>query len=157
MTISLIAAKVSDLSKIYTLQKAAFHSLYETYHDEGTSPYKESFVRLKRKYNHPDNHFFLLQRKKQLIGFIKIATNKETNVIRISPIAILPSYQGKGYGKETMLEAERLFSAKKAILSTIKQEEKLVHFYISCGYKITGYEHSGTPGMDFVYLEKTLT
>ncbi len=77
----------------------------------------------------PNNHFFLIQRNEQIIGFIKITTDDEQETIRISPIALLPVYQNKGYGKMALLEAEMTFPARKVILSTIKEEVKLVKFF----------------------------
>ena len=157
MPISFIAAKENDLLNIYAIQKIAFQSLYETYHDVSTSPYRESMARLRKKMNHPNNHFFLIQRKEQIIGFIKISTDDEQETIRISPIALLPAYQNKGYGKMALLKAEMTFPARKAILSTIKEEVKLVKFYQSCGYVMTRDEPSDIEGMHFVYFEKDLS
>lgn len=156
MTISLIEANAKDLSIIYLIQKAAFRSLYETYQDERTSPFKETLEKLQRKFNQPNNHYFLIQKKEENIGFIKITMDIETETIRIAPIALLPVHQGKGYGKTALLLAESIFPARKAILSTIKEEAHLVHFYESCGYVLTDCASSDTAGMHFVYFEKTL-
>lgn len=156
MSLSLTDAHKSDLALIFDIQKKAFESLYSKYHDDNTSPYMETFKSLHQKFVNPENHFFLIQLESLTVGFLKISTNSKRETIRISPIAILPKHENKGYGKLALFEAETKFEAKKSILSTIKQEDKLVHFYKSCGYTPTGYKESNTEGMSFIYFEKFL-
>lgn len=156
MSLSLVAAKSNDLNLIFEIQKTSFKSLYSKYHDDESSPFMQTFESLLKKFNNPGNYFFLIQVDDLIVGFLNISTNSRRDLIRVAPIAILPKHENKGYGKLALFEAETKFEAKKSILSTIKEEDRLVHFYKSCGYTPTGYSESNTKGMSFIYFEKLL-
>lgn len=77
------------------------------------------------------------------------------NVCRVSPILILPAFQGKGYAQEAMLALEEMYpQAETWRLDTIGEEEKLCHLYEKLGYRRTGREEILQPGMTIVYYEK---
>ncbi|MCH4167997.1 MAG: GNAT family N-acetyltransferase [Streptococcaceae bacterium] len=157
MTLTLYSAKQNDLQIIFNIQKKAFEALYFRYKDDATSPYKETFEDLEKKFNQTNNHYFLIKNKNVSIGFLKITKKNEESVIRISPIAIIPMFEKNGYGKQAILMAEKIFNAQKSILSTIKQEKKLIRFYQSCGYNLNGYKQSKTKGLTFAFFEKKIS
>ncbi|MCL2427552.1 MAG: GNAT family N-acetyltransferase [Oscillospiraceae bacterium] len=70
-------------------------------------------------------------------------------------MCILPDHQGKGYAQQAIIQAELLNpQAKHWILDTIKQEEKLCHFYEKMGYKQTGVQTNIKDGMDLMGYAK---
>ena len=89
-----------------------------------------------------------------IIGVIRIVKRSNT-ICRVSPIFILPEYQGNGFAQIAMLSAEKMYpDAKLWQLDTILQEGKLCHLYEKLGYHRTGEVEMVQPGMDIVYYEK---
>ncbi len=149
-----------DIPKIYDCQRQAFKKLYDQYKDDETSPYKETIKRLIEKFRQKNRQYYLIFHNGIMVGFLSMQLEKraDTNqlIMRIAPIAILPEYENKGYGKSAMKATEKLARVDKIILSTIKQEEKLVDFYQKLGYVEVGM-HSIQNGMDLLYFEKIIT
>ncbi len=67
------------------------------------------------------------------VGFIKL-TVEEEHTTKLSSIALLPSYENRGIGRQAMTLIERIVQTDTIRLNTILQEPKLVHFYHSLGY-----------------------
>ena len=57
---------------------------------------------------------------------------------RLSPMFILPQFQGRGYAQEAIRQAEKIHGERGWELDTILQEERLVHLYEKMGYRKTG-------------------
>lgn len=145
-----------ELEEIHQIKKRAFEQLYIKYQD-AQSPFNEPFATLKEKYERPDNYYFKIKNKAEVVGYLRIVTNTAANEARISPIAIQPSDAGAGYGTQAMLLAEKTFpTIKKWHLSTIFQEEKLRHFYSKLGYEQIGEVEPIQAGMDLIYFTKNL-
>ena len=73
------------------------------------------------------------------VGAIRIIDDKQDNIPkRISPLFILPEYRGKGYGKQAIIEAEKIHGDKNWFLDTILQEEVNCKLYEKMGYVSTG-------------------
>ena len=88
------------------------------------------------------------------IGAIRIVILNSDD-FRISPMFILPQYQGYGYAQQTILEVESIyFQAKSWELDTIKQEAKLCHLYEKMGYRATGKEEVIQTDMTIIHYEK---
>lgn len=97
-------------------------------------------------------YFIMLDNAK--IGVIRVVKIND-DICRISPIFIRPEFQNKGYAKIAMAEAERLYpGVKEWHIDTIKQENRLCHFYEKQGYKRTGKEEKIKDGMIIVYYIK---
>ena len=73
---------------------------------------------------------------------------------RISPLYILPAYQGKGYAQAAMLEAERIHGAHHWQLDTILQEAGNCYLYEKMGYHQTGRLTPVQENMTIVDYEK---
>lgn len=124
-----------ELSTILNIQKKAFKSLYIKYRDTENSPYKESIQDIKRRFVMKNSLYYFIKKDSSIVGYIRILTTSNQTKARISPIAILPQFENRGFGKQTMYEIESLFtSVKEWNLDTIKQETKLLNFYLNLGY-----------------------
>lgn len=135
------------------IQRSSFKDLYDKYHDAG-SPYLETMQRLTEKFNNPLSTYYLIILSGQIIGFSRVLTNQEETEAWQGTIAILPDYQGKGYGRVALklIEAEHSDSQVWG-LNTILQEEHLVRLYESLGYRKEKTE-TVQRGMDLVFMEK---
>ena len=98
--------------------------------------------------------YYLILAKGHQIGAVRVQRLPE-NVCRVSPIFILPAFQGKGYAQAAMEALEEMYPQAEAWrLDTIKEEAKLCHLYEKLGYRRTGQEEVLQPGMTIVYYEK---
>ena len=73
---------------------------------------------------------------------------------RISPMFILPQFQGKGFGQQAIALLEELTNAETWELDTILQEERNCHLYEKMGYRRTGPTKAVNENMTIVHYEK---
>lgn len=145
-----------DLDEVYQLQKSVFKKLYSKYQDEH-SPFLQSKSSMLAKIRQSDNYFYFIKEENKTIGYIRIVINKNQMKGKIGPIGIIPNNEEQGLGTDTMFLIERQFpTIKKWYLSTILQEQKLVHFYTKLGYKETGEKIQIKEGMDMLFFSKNL-
>ena len=151
--ISLKKAAQEDLKEIHRIQVASFQALLDKYQDHRTNPGAESYQRILERFQEETTDYYLIRLDEQNIGMIRICDFG--SVCRISPIGILPEFQGHGYAQQAMVLAETLYpNAEKWILDTIRQEKKLCYLYEKLGYVPTGNQETIQPGMDIVFYEK---
>ncbi len=156
MNIEFQKAVFADCKQIHKIQVKSFTQLLEKYQDYDTNPACEPLEIIENKFNQSftDYYFILINGVK--IGAVRVVRLSE-KACRISPIFILPEFQGKGYAQVAMLGIEKLYpNAEKWELDTIKQESKLVCFYEKMGYIATGKEEDIKEGMTIVFYEKNL-
>lgn len=154
MEIKLQKAYIGDCEEIHKMQVKSFKHLLDKYDDINTNPGAESLEKIigRMKQEFTDYYFIKLDDKN--IGAIRIVRLKG-NVCRISPMFILPEFQGKGYAQQTIRAVEALFSqADSWQLDTIKEETKLCHLYEKMGYKRTGKEEVIQDNMSIVCYSK---
>ncbi|MCC5894403.1 MAG: GNAT family N-acetyltransferase [Alkalibacterium sp.] len=126
-----------ELPNILAIQKAAFKELYIKYKDKETSPFKDSLEDINQRYLSVNSYYYFIKVESLEVGFLRVIVDSNLIKARISPIAILPKYENKGYGKKALLELETLFpSIGEWNLATIKEESKLVKFYTDLDYKL---------------------
>ena len=90
------------------------------------------------------------------IGFLRIQTNDELTKAWLGTAAILPQYQGKGYGSEGLRLLEEEFpTITQWDLCTVLQDAAMVAFYEKNGYHQTHIEPE-KEGMDMVYMKKLI-
>ncbi len=108
----------------------------------------------KMKQDFTDYYFIKLDNED--IGSIRIV-RLEDDICRISPMFILPEFQGNGYAQQAIDEVEELYP-KASIwqLDTIKEEKMLCHLYEKMGYKPTGKEEAIQDKMTIIYYEKQI-
>lgn len=153
--ISLKKAQQGDLELLYRVQVVSFRPLLEKYRDYETSPAAESIERIVERFEQDYTDYLLILEEGVCVGMMRVCNFGDT--CRISPICILPEYQGRGYSQKAMLLAEATYShAKKWTLDTIAQEAKLCYLYEKLGYRRTGKQETIKPGMDIVFYEKRL-
>ena len=104
--IELIRAKPEDAALVHALQLEAFWQLYQLYHDDETSPAKESIERILEKITDPNGEFYIIHLDKRPIGGIRIRHyengRKLENVNWISPLFIIPGFQNKGIAQQVI-------------------------------------------------------
>lgn len=151
--VTLEPAGIEDAEALLALQKQAFRALLEKYRDYGTNPAMEPLSTMKRKLSERD-YCFILQDGKA-VGYIGVKHAEDS--LHITPIGLLPEYQGKGIGRQAMAILEgRYPENRRWSLGTILQEPSLCRFYESLGYRRTGEMTHIQPGMDEVGYEKIL-
>ena len=140
--VSLEKAVESDAKVILDIQTKAFMPLLKKYKDYETSPANESIDRVIARINNPNGALYKILSNDILVGAICIYRKEETQ-FWISPMFILPEYQGKGIAQKALSLVEEMFS--EAItweLKTILEERRNCHLYEKMGYVlIEGKSH----------------
>ena len=154
--ITLEKAGAEDLETIIAIQRASFKAVYDKYQDE-YDPYLEDRERIKWKLvERPHSYYYFVKENEEKIGFLRIHTNEELTEAWLGTAAILPPYQGKGYGSEGLRLLEEEFSTvRQWDLCTVFQDAGMVAFYEKNGYHQTHIEPE-KEGMDMVYMKKLI-
>ena len=104
----------------------------------------------------PNSYYYFVKEKEENIGFLRVQTNEELTKAWLGTAAILPQYQGKGYGSEGLRLLEKEFpTIKQWDLCTVLQDAGMVAFYEKNGYRQTHIEPE-KEGMDMVYMKKLI-
>lgn len=113
---------------------------------------------------------FSLQFEKKIVGVI-LFMEESPEIIELKNIAILPSYRGKGFGKEAIKSAclfYRKKSYRKMLVGTANSSIDNIAFYQKCGFKIVGIRkdffirypepifENGIQAIDMLMFEKEL-
>lgn len=147
-------ANSNDSGKIHIMQVQSFQSLFTKYNDINTNPAVEPIERIIQKMNQDFSDYYFIQNENKTIGAIRVVRIEE-NICRISPMFILPEYQGKGYAQQAIKCVESLYPQARAwMLDTIKEEAKLCYLYEKLGYRATGEEKVIQEHMTIVYYTK---
>lgn len=158
--IKLEPATRKDARLLHKLQVEAFLPLYEKYHDDEMSPAKESLERVIEKIEEKDSEFYLIFFEKQTVGGICIRHHdkgeKAEHVNWISPLFIVPSFQGKGIAQRVIHKVFSLYPETITWkLDTIKQETGNCHLYEKCGFTKVGEEQVISDKMTLIEYEKS--
>ncbi len=138
MNVILQKAANEDARAIYDIQVKAFKPLLEKYRDYHTNPANETIERVLERINHPNSGFFKIVADGRLAGAICIVWKNDLS-FWISPMFILPEYQGNGIAQQAIRLAEALFpQAGSWELATILEEERNCYLYEKMGYTKTG-------------------
>lgn len=157
--IELKLATPEDAQLLHKLQVEAFLPLYEKYHDDDMSPAKESLERIREKIEENHSEFYLICFEKQAVGGIRIRHHhkgeKAEHVSWISPLFIIPAFQGKGIAQRVIQKVFSLYPETLTWkLETIKQETGNCHLYEKCGFVRSGTEEVINEQMTLVEYEK---
>ena len=152
--IRLERAGAEDLETIIAIQRASFKAVYDKYQDE-YDPYLEDRERIKWKLvERPNSYYYFVKKDEEKIGFLRIQTNEELTNAWLGTAAILPPYQGKGYGSKGLSLLEKEFpTITQWDLCTVLQDAGMVAFYEKNGYHQIHIEPE-KEGMDMVYMKK---
>lgn len=152
--VKLEKANITNCEEIHALQVKSFQALLNKYNDIFTNPAAESIERIIKRMNQKNTDYYFIQLENINIGAIRVG-RLDNNTCRISPMFILPEFQGNGYAQQALAEVEALYpQANGWQLDTIKEEAKLCHLYEKMGYKRTGKEEVLQENMTIVYYAK---
>ena len=157
MGISLHKANLEDAVKIHEMQINSFMPLLEKYQDYDTNPANESVERVITRLNQSFTDYYLIKYFEYIAGAIRIV-KLGNNSYRVSPIFILPEYQGKGIAQKVFVRIEQLYpDADLWELDTIMQEEGLCYLYEKLGYEKTGETKEISDNITIVFYEKSFS
>jgi ribosomal protein S18 acetylase RimI-like enzyme len=143
-------ATIDDAFDILTLQKLAYQSEAEIYHDDTIPPLIQTLDHLKSEFQ----HFLLLKLTVDgaIIGSVRALHQKDT--CYIAKLFVHPDFQNLGYGKALMQEIEKAFpDSKRFELFTAHMSKRNLYLYEKLGY--TEFRHEEiTPDMTLIFLEK---
>ena len=154
MDVSLSKAELKDVETIYEMQIKSFMVLLERYQDFETNPGNESIEKIVARINQSFTDYYIIKSDDVSVGSVRIV-KKDNNTYRISPIFVLPEYQGRGIAQKVfqMLE-QNYYYAKKWELDTILQEQGNCYLYEKLGYRKTGKTEIVNNKMTLVFYEK---
>lgn len=139
MEINLLRAGIEDAKELHAMQVAAFKEQLEKYQDYDTSPASEGVEKVEARLKQEFTYYYFICIGQQKAGAVRVVDSKETGKNkRISPIYVLPEFQGKGIAQEAIRLCEEAHGNGNWELDTILQEPKNCHLYEKMGYRQTG-------------------
>lgn len=139
MEVTLLRANIDNAKELHAMQVEAFKELLEKYQDFDTSPGSERMEKVEARLKQDFTFYYFICIGQQKVGAIRIVDKKETgNHKRISPLFVLPEYQGKGIAQKAIRLCEEIHGNGNWELDTILQEPKNCHLYEKMGYHQTG-------------------
>ena len=102
MEVTLLRANVSDAKELHAMQIKAFKELLEKYQDFDTSPGNESIEKVEARLKQDVTFYYFICLGQQKVGAIRVVDKKEGGNKRISPIFVLPEFQGNGIAQEAI-------------------------------------------------------
>ena len=140
------------------MYRQAFRPLFERYHDTQTNPYLESLANLEDKFQRPSNYFSFIEVNDETVGVVRVILADDQHAAIISPLLILPKFQGHGYAQAAMKTVEQRFpQVHRWQVDTIEEEPKLIHLYEKMGYqRIPDKRSKIKDAMHIIFFEKLL-
>ena len=155
MEVKLSRANIDNAEEIHAMQVEAFKELLEKYQDFDTSPANENMEKVEARLKQDFTFYYFICIGQQKVGAIRIVDKKEVGKNkRISPIFILPEFQGKGIAQKVIRLCEEAHGGGNWELDTILQEPKNCHLYEKMGYRQTGKTEVINERLTLVYYEK---
>lgn len=156
MEVKLIRANVDDAKELHAMQVKSFRELLEKYQDFDTSPANESVEKVEARLKQEFTYFYFICLGTQKVGAIRIVDKKETGKNkRISPVFILPEFQGQGIAQKAIRLCEEMHGKENWELDTILQEPKNCYLYEKMGYRQTGKTEVINERLTLVFLSKS--
>ena len=155
MMIRLRKATEDDQRKIHYIQVKSFAQLLLKYEDFESSPAAEGLDDIRQRFRQSFTDYYLIELDDEEIGMLRVCDFGEH--CRLSPLCILPEYQGRGYAQQAIVLMEELYPKTQLWqLDTIAQEEKLRHLYEKMGYRRIEKTEQIKEGMELVFYEKPM-
>lgn len=155
MEVTLLRANVGDAKELHAMQVEAFKELLEKYQDFDTSPANENMDKVEVRLKQDFTYYYFICIGQQKVGAIRIIDEKENRKNkRISPIFILPEFQGKGIAQKAIRLCEEIHGDGNWELDTILQEPKNCHLYEKMGYRQTGKTRAINDRLTLIFYEK---
>lgn len=154
-SVELLKADIGDAKELHAMQIKAFKELLEKYRDFDTSPANEGVEKVEARLKQDFTFYYFICIGQQKVGAVRIVDKKEAGKNkRISPIFILPEFQGKGIAQETIRLCEEMHGNENWELETILQEPKNCHLYEKMGYRQTGKTKVINERLTLTFYEK---
>ncbi|MDN4494781.1 GNAT family N-acetyltransferase [Ureibacillus aquaedulcis] len=151
MEIKLVKAIPGDVLLLHDVQTRAFQPLLEKYLDYEKNPANEPINRLFEKIQY--SSFFKMVVDQKCVGGIRIVARN--NSYWISPIFVLPEFQGKGIAQQAICQVEEIFTKHNIWeLQTILEEQGNCYLYEKLGYERTDFEQVVNDRMTLVGYRK---
>ena len=158
MEINLVRADLDDAKEIHAMQIAAFRELLEKYQDFETSPASESVEKVDARLRQDVTSYYFICVGQTKVGAVRVVDWKEYGKNkRISPIFIMPEFQGRGIAQKALRLCEEAHGSGNWELDTILQEPKNCHLYEKMGYRRTGKTEVVNDRLTLVFYEKRET
>ncbi len=155
MEVTLLRANIGNVKEIHAMQVEAFKELLEKYQDFDTSPGNETLEKVEARLKQDFTFYYFICIGQQKAGAIRIVDRKENGKNkRISPIFILPEFQGKGIAQKAIRLCEDVHGSRNWELDTILQEPKNCHLYEKMGYRRTGKTEIINERLTLIFYEK---
>ena len=155
MEVNLLRATIADAKELHAMQVKAFSELLEKYQDFDTSPASENADRVEARLRQKFTYYYFICVGSKKAGAIRIIDEKEPGKNkRISPIFVLPEFQGQGIAQKAIRLCEEIHGSKNWELDTILQEPKNCHLYEKMGYRQTGKTDVINERLTLVFYEK---
>lgn len=155
MEVTLFRANIDDAKEIHAMQVEVFKELLEKYQDFGISPGNENIEKVEARLKQDFSFYYFICIGQQKVGAVRIVDKKEAGKNkRISPIFILPEFQGKGIAQKAIRLCEELHGNGNWELDTILQEPKNCHLYEKMGYRQTGKTEVVNEKLTLTFYEK---
>ena len=154
MELILRLASAADAPKIWEMQKTAFSELLDRYQDYDTSPAYQPLDQLQLRLSQKDRSYYWIEVQGETVGVLSVTDHQDGRPKRLSPMFILPQFQGRGYAQEAIRQAEKIHGEHGGELDTIMQDEKLGYLYEKLGYRKTGKTRVINARMTLVFYEK---
>lgn len=155
MRVALLKADINDAKELHAMQIKAFKELLEKYRDFETSPASEGVEKVEARLKQDTTFYYFICIGQQKVGAVRVVDKKEAGKNkRISPIFILPEFQGKGIAQKAIRLCEEVHGNENWELDTILQEPKNCHLYEKMGYRQTGKTKVINERLTLTFYEK---
>ncbi len=155
MRLNLLRAGIDNAKELHAMQVEAFKELLEKYQDFDTSPANEGVEKVEARLKQDFTFYYFICIGQQKVGAVRIIDKKETGKNkRISPIFILPEFQGRGIAQEAIRLCEEMHGSENWELDTILQEQRNCHLYEKMGYRQTGRMEVVNERLTLTFYEK---
>lgn len=155
MEVKLLRANVDDAEELHAMQVRAFRELLEKYQDFDTSPASEGVEKVEGRLKQEFTYFYFICVGAKKAGAVRVIDRKETGKNkRISPIFLLPEFQGQGIAQKAIRLCEEIHGEEGWELDTILQEPKNCYLYEKMGYRQTGKKEVVNERLTLVFYEK---
>lgn len=138
----IVKAKVQDIPLIQEIAEKSWRSHYpgiishEQIEYMLDAMYSES--ELKKHFENPNYHYYLLGDDKNFLGIMGFENHYENGTTKLHRIYLLEEAKGKGLGKLALnfLKEQVKNVGDERIILNVNKENPSYHFYISQGFKV---------------------
>jgi GNAT superfamily N-acetyltransferase len=155
MKIVLQKTSIQNALEIHQMQILSFSPLLEKYQDHDLSPAAEKIFAIQDRLRDPSSDYYFITVDTIKVGAVRIVRLEKQNRCRVSPLFVLPQFQGRGIAQPALRSLETLYHPSNGwILQTIAEEAGNCYLYEKMGYVKTGVMKQIKEGMHLVNYEK---